>query len=108
MVTISTTSLELSNANENNSSKSVSTINIYDTEDPNTIDPIQKESRSEKLKDFIKRYLSNLKVVFKSIIPDIRSFKWWQSILLLLFATFNVVFSVLVCFLISYLSSFKL
>ena len=49
-----------------------------------------------KIIGFFKNYFKLFKLVFQSIIPDLRSFKWWQGLLLLLFAAFVVVFTVLV------------
>jgi hypothetical protein len=50
-----------------------------------------------KLNLFFKYYMKILKLVFKSIIPDLKSFKWWQALILIFFGIFMVVFSVLVC-----------
>ena len=55
-----------------------------------------KENCLSKLYLFLKRYIKQLKLVFQSIIPDLKSFKKWQIIILILYATFNVVFSILV------------
>ncbi len=45
---------------------------------------------------FFKNYIKLIKLVFESIIPDLKSFRWWQALILIFFATFMVVFSVLV------------
>lgn len=45
---------------------------------------------------FIKNYFQQLKLVFQSIISDLKTFKTWQIIILILYATFNVIFSILV------------
>ena len=55
-----------------------------------------RNSPSMKMKLFIRRYRDLLILVFKSIWPDLKSFKCWQVCILILFATFSVVFSVLV------------
>ncbi|CAF0898134.1 unnamed protein product [Didymodactylos carnosus] len=44
---------------------------------------------------FCHKYWLINKLIIKSIIPDIKSFKLWQIILLLLFAVINVTFSIL-------------
>jgi hypothetical protein len=74
-----------------------SIINIDSSEDDG-IENINRKSCSLKIKLFCKQYLRLLKLVFTSIIPDLKSFKYWQIAILILFATFNVVFSVLVRF----------
>jgi len=51
---------------------------------------------STKLYVFLKRYLKQCQLVLKSIIPDLKSFKAWQLIVLVLYATFNMTFSILV------------
>jgi hypothetical protein len=51
-----------------------------------------------KINLFVKEYIKLFKLVLKSIIPDLKSFKWWQALILIIFATFMVVFSVLVTF----------
>jgi len=59
--------------------------------------PQQKQKTcSIKMKDFVRNYLKICKLVLRSIVPDLRSFKWWQALILLLFAIFMVAFSVLV------------
>lgn len=60
-----------------------------------SIEDSTKKSHKFKLNLFIKNYIKILKLVFKSIIPDLRSFKWWQVLILIFFAIFMVVFSVL-------------
>lgn len=54
-----------------------------------------RNSPSMKMKLFIRRYKDLIVLVLKSIGPDLKSFKWWQICILILFATFSVVFSVL-------------
>ncbi|CAF2499604.1 unnamed protein product [Rotaria sp. Silwood2] len=106
-VTMSSTSLELTDTNngdinqtqiENISIIKTSTVNLDSSEDDSTDSTIpkpNKEFRLLKLKLFFKRYIKLLKLVFQSIIPDLKSFNWWQTLILILFAAFNVVFSVL-------------
>ncbi|CAF3656435.1 unnamed protein product [Adineta steineri] len=77
------------NSNDNLSTITLSTNDISHISDRNT------KSCLFKLNLFIKRYIKFLKLVFKSILPDLKSFKCWQAIILILFATFNVVFSIL-------------
>lgn len=55
-----------------------------------------RNSPSTKMKLFIRRYKDLIVLVCKSIGPDLKSFKWWQICILILFATFSLVFSVLV------------
>jgi hypothetical protein len=52
-----------------------------------------------KFKQFYKQYRALLILVCKSIVPDLRSFHYWQMCILILFATFNVIFSILVGYL---------
>ncbi|CAF5061338.1 unnamed protein product, partial [Rotaria magnacalcarata] len=102
MVTMNATSLELTDKIDHNSAmkkklaESASTINIDSGENNSILAKYTKHSRSSKIKHFIENYLNLLKLVFQSIKPDLISFKWWQVLLLVLFATFNVVFTVLV------------
>lgn len=109
---MSTASLDLSDSNTNKTSMGSQTIakhssTNYKSSEKNSITSNNilernKKSRLYKIKQFLKRYIKYFKIVLKSIIPDLRSFKWWQVVLLLLFAAFNVVFSVLVsCFALS-------
>ena len=57
---------------------------------------INKENHSSKFYLLSKQYLQQLKLVFRSIIPDLQSFKYWHIIILVFFAIFNVIFSILV------------
>ena len=57
---------------------------------------INKENHASKLYLFIKLYIKQFKNVFQSILPDLKTFKYWQIIILILYATFNVTFSILV------------
>ena len=67
-----------------------------DSSEDDTGSPRTRTSRSRKIGLFCERYKKLLILVFKSIGPDLKSFKWWQIVILSLFATFNVIFSVLV------------
>ena len=93
MVAMNTTSSELTDTKNRTEDISIITISTGDVS--NTTDKSQK-SCSFKLRLFYKRYINFLKHVFQSIIPDLKSFKYWQIVILILFATFNVVFSILV------------
>jgi nicotinamide mononucleotide transporter PnuC len=90
---MNTTPLELTTNKNTTENLSIITISA---EDGSHISGESRKSCLFKLKIFYKRYLNFLKLVFKSIIPDLKSFKCWQVIILILFATFNVVFSILV------------
>lgn len=90
---MNTTSLELTE--NKNSSGNISVITIP-AEDDNDISEKSKKSWLSRLIAFSKHYINFLKLVFKSIIPDLKSFKYWQVIILILYATFNVVFTILV------------
>jgi len=90
---MNTTPLELTTNKNTTENISITTISA---EDGSHISGKSKKSCLFKLKIFYKRYLNFLKLVFKSILPDLKSFKCWQVIILILFATFNVVFSILV------------
>lgn len=48
------------------------------------------------LYSFIKCYLNQCKLVIQTIIPDLKGFKGWEILLLILFGAFNVTFSILV------------
>ena len=103
-----TSSLELRDINRNKNTSNImpSVIHIGNSEDDwieNNRFHIIKQSPLSKIKSFFKQYLKALKLVFKSIIPDLKSFKYWQIAILIIFATFNVVFSVLVRFYFDYL-----
>jgi hypothetical protein len=96
---MSTVTLELTDAsaNENLTNKIPTNSTSDDSEDESIeSDIINRKNSSSKFGLFIKYYIQQLKLVFKSIIPDLRSFKYWQIIVLILYATFNVVFSILV------------
>lgn len=66
-----------------------------DTVNPPTVNRT-RDNRPGKIQLFCQRYKRLLVLVFKSIGPDLKSFKCWQIIILSLFAAFNVIFSVLV------------
>jgi hypothetical protein len=83
------------NTTNKNENENLSIITLS-AEDGSHISGKSNKSCLFKLKLFYTRYLKFLKLVFKSIIPDLKSFKCWQVIILILFATFNVVFSILV------------
>ncbi len=72
-------------------------MNTISLESSDTIEDNNNKSALFKLNLFCKYYIKQLKLVFKSIIPDLKSFKWWQALILIFFAAFMVVFSVLVC-----------
>ena len=55
-----------------------------------------QETTSSKLYLFIKRYLKQFKLVFQSILPDVKSFKYWQIFILIIYAAFNLTFSIIV------------
>jgi len=96
---MSNTTLELTDASGNEILTNKKPRNsLSDDSEDESIEStiINKENTSSKLYLFIKRYLKQLKLVFQSIIPDLKSFKYWQIIILILYATFNVVFSILV------------
>jgi len=76
-----------------NPTNSLSDDSEYESIETNIIN---KENTSSKLKLFIKNYIKQFILVFKSIISDLKSFKCWQLIILILYATFNVIFSILV------------
>ena len=59
-------------------------------------DQSYREDPSSKIYSCLKGYLQQIRLVLRSIVPDLRSFKCWQLMLLLLYATFNVTFSILV------------
>jgi hypothetical protein len=71
--------------------------------DTNSSEMIHDDKKNKKfgllkINLFVKEYIKLFKLVLKSIIPDLKSFKWWQALILIIFATFMVVFSVLVKF----------
>jgi hypothetical protein len=89
---MSLTALEPTDTNGNNININESRLEILNYDDNNNL----KKSSLFKIKLFFKDYIELFKLVFKSIIPDLKSFKWWQALILIFFATFMVVFSVLV------------
>jgi len=96
---MSTVTLELTDTSANeNLTKKIPTNSTSDDSEDESIesDIINRKNPSSKFDLFIKYYIQQVKLVFKSIIPDLRSFKYWQIIVLILYATFNVVFSILV------------
>jgi hypothetical protein len=94
---MSTATLELTDASGNEIfTKPEIKNSISDNSEDESIERIHKENCLSKLYLFIKRYLKQLKHVFQSIIPDLKSFKYWQILVLILYATFSVVFSILV------------
>jgi hypothetical protein len=96
---MSTVTLELTDTSANeNLTKKIPTNSTSDDSEDESIesDIINRKNPSSKFGLFIKYYIQQVKLVFKSIIPDLRSFKYWQIIVLILYATFNVVFSILV------------
>ena len=56
----------------------------------------RRVTRLKKFKRVAQRYKDLIILVLKSIVPDLKTFNWWQAVLLILFASFNVIFSVLV------------
>jgi hypothetical protein len=80
--------------NENFTNKTPRTTSLSDDSDEESIE--NHKNTSSKLYLFLKHYIKQLKLVCQSIIPDFQSFKNWQIIILILYATFNVIFSILV------------
>ena len=58
--------------------------------------PTQTATTQSKIRLFLRRYFQQVNLVFQSILPDFRSFKFWQIIILILYATFNVTFTIVV------------
>ncbi|CAF1264047.1 unnamed protein product [Rotaria sordida] len=96
---MNTTKLELTNPNKKEIlTKSIPINSISDDSEDESIESNivnQEKQQSSILYLFIKRYIQQLKLVFQSIISDLKDFKYWQIIIFILFATFNVVFSIL-------------
>ncbi len=90
---MSNTTLELTDASGN---EIITKQNSSSDESEEEIHVMKQETTSSKLYLFMKRYLKQFKLVFQSIIPDLKSFKYWQMFILILYATFNLIFSVLV------------
>ncbi|CAF4029146.1 unnamed protein product [Rotaria magnacalcarata] len=57
--------------------------------------PAIEEKQTSILCLFIQCYAQQLKLVFQSIVPDLKDLKTWQIAILILFGTFNVIFSIL-------------
>jgi len=90
---MSNTTLELTDTSGNDIfTNKNSTNSLSDDSDDDSIE----SNFSSKLFLFIENYVKQLILVFQSIIPDLRSFEYWQILILILYATFNVVFSILV------------
>ncbi|CAF2756548.1 unnamed protein product [Rotaria sp. Silwood2] len=95
---MNTTKLELTKTNKNEIlTKYIPTNSTLDDSEEESIESniVNGENQSSVLYLFIKRYMQQLKLVFQSIIPDIKDFKYWQILIFTLFAAFNVVFSIL-------------
>ncbi|CAF1172662.1 unnamed protein product [Adineta steineri] len=94
---MSVTTLELTDTSTNelltNKNPPISTSD--DSEDEtvgNNI--IRRRNRLSKLKKVIQCYIKQLKFVFQSVIPDLKSFQRWKIIILILYATFSVIFTI--------------
>ncbi|CAF4040817.1 unnamed protein product [Adineta steineri] len=94
---MSVTTLELTDTSTNelltNKNPPISTSD--DSEDEtvgNNI--IRRRNRLSKLKKVIQCYVKQLKFVFQSVIPDLKSFQKWKIIILILYATFSVIFTI--------------
>lgn len=59
-------------------------------------DHLKPQTTSEKLFGFLRRYFKQVKLVFQSIRTDFQSFQTWQIGILILYATFNVIFTIVV------------
>ena len=59
-------------------------------------DQCHGENHSSKLDSCLKVYFKQIRLVVRSVVPDLRSFQCWQLMLLLLYASFNATFSILV------------
>ena len=86
---MSDTTLELT---DTSGTESFLKPNLSDNE---CIKTYQKKT-STKLYVFIKHYIKQVKLVFQSILPDLKSFKTWQLFILIIFTIFNLTFSILV------------
>lgn len=63
----------------------------------NSSDEILKpQTTSAKLFSFFQRYFKQVKLVFQSIRTDFRSFQTWQIVILIFYATFNAIFTIVV------------
>ncbi|CAF1161572.1 unnamed protein product [Adineta steineri] len=94
---MSVTTLELTDTSTNelltNKNPPISTSD--DSEDETVGNhTIRRRNRLSKLKEFIQCYIKQLKFVFQSIIPDLQSFQRWKIIVLILYATFSVTFTI--------------
>ncbi|CAF1237515.1 unnamed protein product [Adineta steineri] len=94
---MSVTTLELTDTSTNelltNKNPPISTSD--DSEDETVGNHIiRRRNRLSKLKEFIQRYIKQLKFVFQSVIPDLKSFQKWKIIILILYATFSVIFTI--------------
>jgi hypothetical protein len=93
---MSNTTLELTDVSGNEIITKKTSLSDESEEESMENHLVQQETTSSKLYLFIKRYLKQFKLIFQSIIPDLKSFQYWQIIILILYATFNLIFSVLV------------
>jgi hypothetical protein len=93
---MSNTTLELTDVSGNEIITKKNSLSDESEEESMENRLVQQETTSSKLYLFIKRYLKQFKLIFQSIIPDLKSFQYWQIIILILYATFNLIFSVLV------------
>ncbi|CAF1331047.1 unnamed protein product [Adineta steineri] len=94
---MSVTTLELTDTSTNelltNKNPPISTPD--DSEDETVgNNVIRRRNRLSKLKKVIQCYIKQLKFVFQSVIPDLKSFQKWKIIILILYATFSVIFTI--------------
>ncbi|CAF1464257.1 unnamed protein product [Adineta ricciae] len=92
---MSTITLELTDASANEALHVPLPTTTNTSEDSEDESLESHRNSSSNIKSFAQCYIQQLKLVFQSIIPDLKSFQTWQILILLLYATFNVVFSFL-------------
>ena len=66
----------------------------FSVENSNEI--LKPQTTSAKLFSFLQRYFKQVKLVFQSIRTDFRSFQTWQIVILIIYATFNATFTIVV------------
>lgn len=96
---MSSITLELTDASANEMlTTPIPTTSTSDDSDDESVERgiVVRRRSSSELKTFVHDYLQQLKFVFQSIGPDLRSLQRWKIAVLVLYATFNFVFSILV------------
>lgn len=83
------------NSNEN-TQQTLLKENQLNEFDENSAKVRSKKFQITKIFNKVEHFLKQIRNAFKSVIPDLKSLKTWQILILCLFALFNFTFSILV------------